>query len=155
MEIEKVFGINRKEKSKDRKYARNINFGTINFPRIHCRACMMFYQSLRDYRRRAGRTPPYKTLHVRTSVIIHRGTPFATTNKIRIPRKRREISLETAKQELAHTIRQSYDGSFAHFLRDVFKYKYAQRHNCGSRTNQGFAFNEGWAQYWAGSCRRG
>ena len=27
-----------------------------------------------------------------------------------------------------------------------------QHHSCGKRTNNGFAFNEGWAEFWAGSC---
>ena len=37
---------------------------------------------------------------------------------------------------------------------DIFyRYKYAQHHYCGKKTNYGFAFNEGWAEYWAGSCR--
>lgn len=44
------------------------------------------------------------------------------------------------------------DGNFAHFLFDVGRFKYMQHHNCGKRTNYGFAFNEGWAEFWAGQC---
>lgn len=25
-------------------------------------------------------------------------------------------------------------------------------HDCGFTSNEGFAFNEGWAEFWAGSC---
>ena len=44
------------------------------------------------------------------------------------------------------------DGTFLHFLSDVVKYKYTQTHTCGKLTNKGFAFNEGWAEFWAGTC---
>ena len=44
------------------------------------------------------------------------------------------------------------DGSFAHFLVDVAKYSYARNHYCGMLTNEGFAFNEGWAEFWGESC---
>ena len=27
-----------------------------------------------------------------------------------------------------------------------------QHHSCRKRMNRGFAFNEGWAEFWAGSC---
>ena len=27
-----------------------------------------------------------------------------------------------------------------------------QHHNCRKVTNRGFAFNEGWAEFWAGDC---
>lgn len=40
----------------------------------------------------------------------------------------------------------------AHFLKDVVRFKYMQHHSCGKRTNNGFAFNEGWAEFWAGQC---
>lgn len=44
------------------------------------------------------------------------------------------------------------DGTFLHFLYDVVRFTYTQTHYCGKNTNKGFAFNEGWAEFWAGSC---
>ena len=44
------------------------------------------------------------------------------------------------------------DGNFVYFLHDVAKYTYMQRHTCGKHTNEGFAFNEGWAEFWVGEC---
>lgn len=32
----------------------------------------------------------------------------------------------------------------------MVKYFYTQIHYCGKETNEGFAFNEGWASFWAG-----
>ena len=46
-------------------------------------------------------------------------------------------------------MRHSYDGSYGHFLVDVGWYIYTRNHDCGKQTNNGFAFNEGWAEFWA------
>ncbi len=52
--------------------------------------------------------------------------------------------------EFAHSVRHSLDGNFGHFLLDAARYQYPQTHTSCKVTNQGFAFNEGWAEYWAG-----
>lgn len=44
------------------------------------------------------------------------------------------------------------DGNIHRFMQDVIRFGYMQRHTCGKRTNYGFAFNEGWAEFWAGTC---
>ena len=41
-----------------------------------------------------------------------------------------------------------------HFLADVVRYGYTRQHTCTSRTNAGYAFNEGWAEFWANECSR-
>jgi hypothetical protein len=53
--------------------------------------------------------------------------------------------------EFGHAIRQSLDGSFGHFLYDAVRFWYARTHSptdCAG-SNRGFAFNEGWAEFWA------
>ena len=40
----------------------------------------------------------------------------------------------------------------AHLGLDAFRFNYFRRHYCSLQTNEGFAFNEGWAEFWAGSC---
>jgi hypothetical protein len=52
--------------------------------------------------------------------------------------------------EFAHVIRHGFDGDFGHFLGDVVTYNYLQNHQPCNHTNAGYAFNEGWAEYWAG-----
>lgn len=59
---------------------------------------------------------------------------------------------ELGRHELAHVVRRILDGSFVHFVRDVVKYVYTRNQNCKTRSNEGYAFNEGWAEYWAGEC---
>jgi hypothetical protein len=53
------------------------------------------------------------------------------------------------RHEYGHVIRQGYDGDFGHFLGDVATYNYLQNHEPCNHTNGGFAFNEGWAEFWA------
>lgn len=142
----------RNGKSRVKPYNENINFGTINFANIHCRAYMQFYKALEHFKKKARTLLPYRVLYVRTKAPLHGGTPYSTTNIVRIPGKYKTISYATAKHEFAHTIRHTYDGSLAHFLGDAAKYKYTQHHHCGKKTNYGFAFNEGWAAYWEGAC---
>lgn len=55
----------------------------------------------------------------------------------------------TTRHEYAHVIRHGLDGDFGHFLGDAATFNYAQNHEACGRTNAGFAFNEGWAEFWA------
>lgn len=140
-----------KEKSstlKDREG--DVNFGTINFNSDACKAYLRFYNAIRDFYTRVGYRLPLN-LKINTEVLVHGGTPYALYDDIKIP-KGYHVSTETAIHELAHTVRHRYDGSLTHFVGDAAKYFYTQRHTCTDETNYGFAFNEGWAEYWAGTC---
>ena len=79
------------------------------------------------------------------------GTPFTTTNTIRWPGGYAvRANYSVPFHEFAHSVRHSLDGNFGHFLLDAARYQYPQTHTSCKVTNQGFAFNEGWAEYWAG-----
>ena len=51
--------------------------------------------------------------------------------------------------EFAHSVRHSLDGDKTHFTNDVTAYVYARFHAPCDGTNAAFAFNEGWAEFWA------
>ena len=53
------------------------------------------------------------------------------------------------RHEFGHVIRHGYDGDLGHFLGDVITHGYLRNHSPCLRTGPGFAFNEGWAEYWA------
>jgi hypothetical protein len=53
------------------------------------------------------------------------------------------------RHEFGHVIRHGFDGDFGHFLGDVVTHNYLQNHEACNRTGLGFAFNEGWAEFWA------
>lgn len=50
--------------------------------------------------------------------------------------------------EFGHALRHTFDGDDVHFAGDVFRFAYARFHKHCDDTNLGFAFNEGWAEYW-------
>jgi hypothetical protein len=51
--------------------------------------------------------------------------------------------------EFAHTVRHTFDGSGAHFFYDAARFDYPKSHELCLVSNEGFAFNEGWAEFWA------
>ena len=51
--------------------------------------------------------------------------------------------------EYGHVVRAGFDGDLGHFLGDVVTHNYLQTHETCNHTGLGFAFNEGWAEYWA------
>ena len=109
MEVElELFGKNRVDKMPVKQYSSSsVNVGNVTFESDHCRAYVMTYMAMRDYAMRTGgKTLPYDELKVITKAPLHGGTPYATTNKIRIP-SGYSYRFQTAQHELAHTVRHS------------------------------------------------
>jgi len=55
----------------------------------------------------------------------------------------------TTRHEFAHAMRHGLDGDFGHFVGDAATFNYAQSHRPCDHQNFGYAFNEGWAEFWA------
>lgn len=127
------------------------NYGTVTIKTLECQAYVRFREAMIEFKARTGRNTPGGFLRVRTRVTFHGGTEYTLYDAIKLPRKS-TVTRTMATHELAHVARHVLDGSQSHFARDVLKYGYARRHSCDSRTNLGYAFNEGWAEYWAGEC---
>jgi hypothetical protein len=51
--------------------------------------------------------------------------------------------------EFAHSVRHTFDGGGAHFYFDAARFGYPKSHELCLVSNEGFAFNEGWAEFWA------
>jgi hypothetical protein len=51
--------------------------------------------------------------------------------------------------EFAHSVRHSFDGGSLHFFYDAARFGYPKSHELCLVSNEGFAFNEGWAEFWA------
>ena len=61
------------------------------------------------------------------------------------------VMRSVARREFAHSFRHQLDGDKGHFTFDSARFWYLRSHSSTScaPTNHGFAFNEGWAEYWA------
>jgi hypothetical protein len=114
------------------------------------------HNAYRDYRQVIGSSPPYGTYSISADFPCC-GTPFTTLDTTRwpsgyqtgLPSGDPDAGFSVSFHEFAHSVRHSFDGGFLHFLGDVASYGYAQNHDACNTTNPGFAFNEGWAEYWA------
>lgn len=82
------------------------------------------------------------------------GTPWTNVNTTHWPNTyptgESWLPYRTSFHEFAHTVRHSLDGNERHLLDDNTKYTYLRYHDGCPVTNEGFAFNEGWAEYWSG-----
>jgi hypothetical protein len=58
-------------------------------------------------------------------------------------------NLQASLHEFGHTYRHYLDGGTDHFNHDSTVYFYGRAHGYCDITNPGFAFNEGWAEYWS------
>ena len=107
MKVKKeFFRNNRFDKTSTKRLSNSISFGNISFSTDHCRAYVMTYLAMKSYSVLTGKHLPYKRLEIVTHAPIHGGTPFSTTDKIRIP-SGYNYDLSTAKHDLAHTVRHS------------------------------------------------
>ena len=111
MDVENAIGINRKDKTSVKRFSRYLNFGNIYFSGDYCKAYVNTFHAMKIYRLRTRQSLPYRKLRVVTPAVIHGGTPYATTNKIRIP-KRYNYNQRSAMHEFAHTIRHSLVSCF-------------------------------------------
>ena len=74
MEVQKeLFGIKRREHTSIKSYSSRIDFGNVTFSSDHCRAYVMAYQVMKDYRMRTGKPLPYSRLKVVTRAPINGG----------------------------------------------------------------------------------
>jgi len=140
---------------------------------IHTYRCEVFsglQRAYDDFVATTGKRPPYGDLDV-VSHAITAGVPVTMFTEIWWPADKpvagdargtgKAYGYETAFHEFAHSFRHAYDAprgieGLGHFFGlDVPYWNYAQQHGDCKKTNSGFAFNEGWATYWAGRLATG
>lgn len=117
-----------------------------------CELFRGFRTAALDYRAQTGGRPPFGESVVRSGA-PNAGVPWTNYDVVWWPdRYPVGNGALTAKHEYAHQVRHVLDGTEGHWLNDVRAYLYPQHHSATScrSTNPGFAFNEGWAEYWAG-----
>jgi hypothetical protein len=130
--------------------------GTINFGTFNCAGNAKDGSTIFQRLRKAYAT--FRSLTGEQSVPRHdgkaaalfpcalaAGVPWTTEESIHWPGGYR--TFDAVFHEFGHRVRHAQDGDFWHFLGDVASYSYTQQHWTTKVTNDGFAFNEGWAEY--------
>ncbi len=125
-----------------------IDYGTQVVPGAECRLWRAFKSAADGYRADTGTSSPAGTVTVFDNAVTS-GVPFTPYTDVFWPGGYAPVP--TAQHEFAHSFRHQLDGDKAHFLLDSGKFWYLRSHSSNScaSTNHGFAFNEGWAEYWA------
>ena len=119
-----------------------------------CAIWLGAHNAYREYVASVGAAPPDSNYDISIESTIF-PTPFTTLETTHWPDGYTTMGggLNSAYavnfHEFAHSVRHSFDGNFAHFLFDAVHFGYPRTHDPCSKTNLGFAFNEGWAEFWA------
>ncbi|MFI4985016.1 MAG: hypothetical protein ACHQAV_03395 [Solirubrobacterales bacterium] len=123
--------------------------------------CAVFqgaHNAYQNYKQVIGSSPP-DTSYLISADYPCCGVPFTTLDTTHWPSGYETGAAYSVNfHEFAHSVRHSFDGGTAHFLYDVVRFGYAKSHSLCLTSNEGFAFNEGWAEFWArtpGSCGDG
>jgi len=121
--------------------------------------CAIFqgaHNAYQNYKQIIGSSPPDSSYLI-SSDFPCCGVPFTTLDTTHWPDgyetgygpKDPDGGYAVNFHEFSHSFRQSFDGGELHFLADVARYGYIKNHSSCLVSNEGFAFNEGWAEFWA------
>lgn len=148
----------------------DVDFGTVTVSGSACTNYVYFLAAVQAYKAGTWKSLPFSMLDVTIDLLgpfnsilskipnIPKApelpaklirVPFAAYDRVMVP-SGYKMSGTTAKHEFGHTLRHKFDGSFSHWVSDVRTYQYMQFHTCDKKTNLGFAFNEGLANWNAG-----
>lgn len=128
------------------------DYGTQVVSGYQCGLYTGFDEASREYQQEVG-TPPPHGLTVARAGAPTSGVPFTFYDEVWWPSGKPAIKngISVPKHEFAHVFRHFFDGTPRHFFGDVAYFWYLRNHSASScePTNSGFAFNEGWAEYWS------
>ena len=136
------------------------DYGTQVVPGAECRLWAAFKAAADNYRANTGTSSPAGKVTVLDNAPTS-GVPFTPYTDVFWPGNYAPIRnigttdapvmRSVAQHEFAHSFRHQLDGDKAHFAYDSARFWYLRSHSSTScdSTNNGFAFNEGWAEYWA------
>lgn len=113
------------------------------------------HSAYQNYKQVIGKPPPDSQYTIDADFPCC-GVPFTTLDSTHWPgnfptgyKGDPDGGYSTNFHEFAHSVRHSFDGSYAHFLFDAARFGYIKNHELCLVSNEGFAFNEGWAEFWA------
>jgi hypothetical protein len=140
------------------------DYGTQVVPGAECRLWAAFKAAADGYRADTGTSNPAGKVTVLDNAPTS-GVPFTPYTDVfwpgnyapirNIGTPAMPVMRSVAQHEFAHSFRHQLDGDKGHFAFDSARFWYLRSHSGTScaPTNHGFAFNEGWAEYWADEVR--
>jgi hypothetical protein len=88
------------------------------------------------------------TVRIEYPTVLIWNTPYTTWNTIHWQwHGDGKLGLSALDHEFGHRLRHAADGDTDHFYWDATRFRYLRNHSSRDVTNDGFAFNEGWAEY--------
>ena len=122
----------------------------------NCAAFQGAHNAYQNYKQVIGSAPPDSNYLISSDYPCC-GVPFTTLDTTHWPDgyetgsgpKSEDGGYSVNFHEFGHSIRHSFDGGTLHFLYDAARFGYAKSHYLCLVSNEGFAFNEGWAEFWA------
>ncbi|HEU5133781.1 MAG TPA: hypothetical protein VFU13_01435 [Steroidobacteraceae bacterium] len=133
-------------------------FGDLNLPGTDCLLWQRGIRALRHLFSVNNAPPPAGGLTIKrwSAVFMSAGAaPHTFYDYIVAPTDlaSNDTSGDTLFHEFGHSIRHVADGAHTHWDYDNFRFIYARGHDGSQTNNKGFAFNEGWANYWSAAVR--
>jgi hypothetical protein len=121
-----------------------------------CAAFQGAHNAYQNYKQLMGTAPPDASYLISSDYPCC-GVPFTTLDTTHWPDgyetgygpKDPDGGYAVNFHEFAHSVRHSFDGGALHFLYDAARFGYPKSHELCLVSNEGFAFNEGWAEFWA------
>jgi len=130
-----------------------VNTGSYQLPDVKCAVWQGVSNAVGEARSIGAPLPPIGQVTVQADSPLAVSTPFTPYVQIHwrggVPAGRSAGDHTVAKHEFGHVIRHGFDGNEGEFLLDVARFGYMRNHWECLRTEPGYAFNEGWASYWA------
>ncbi|MDC0682364.1 hypothetical protein [Sorangium atrum] len=134
----------------------DLDVDVVTLSGVDCELWRLGVDTLRDFHAARGAQPPAHALRMLRWSGVYVGTPFTFYDYINIrtdfltstwgstaAERRRVIT-----HEFGHSVRHVADGDLNHWNGDDVAYVYGRSHDGSEIANPGYAFNEGFANYW-------
>lgn len=138
------------------KTGHTAELGAVVFTSVDCDHWLNASEVLHDYHSAVGKSPQAGKLRIKRLGAVYDGIPYAFYDYIVMPTtiaaaywsKDIDGRVQLLMHEFGHTIRHAADGDSTHWTNDAVRYRYARIHSGDEVTEQQYAFNEGWAEFW-------
>jgi hypothetical protein len=133
---------------------RILTLSPVHIETSECELWRLGAQVADDYHHVVGTPVGFGSLEFVRQAAVFGTTPYTEYDRVIFPSDilnswSWESALrDVAYHEVAHVVRHTLDGNTLHWTGDLLSFAYARCHTGREITSPGYAFNEGWADYW-------